>query len=661
MRRYHDAAPDGPPARETAATRKAERRLYLYLQRFCTKAETTSAFGPIAGGRLDPDAPRAIDYTLGPAFLLDRRTYPAGWLVDAAIDAALARHGDHLPLRAAPDLIELDGHLHRYQTLDPFRRALRDLGPTAPLAPALAHAPGHTLAALRAARPDWLPAAEALIAAGALTARPIVPRQARDGLAHLAALLRDIDAAPLVAVLDDLSARIAAFRDLTPQDRPAALAAIAAAVEAGLGVPAFRHEGRHYADRQPFFEDATRDVRDLVVGAPIAAALTGLGDVLDLWHAARLPAHDFRVDRFQTWLDATFPGRDRVGLPELIARDRAARRDPTDIDHPWLAIARLYLPDAFPRALAAALRDAPDAHALPLPPAGPIPDAPCLASADILLLPPDTPDAPWRVVLGEAHRMVCAFRFFLDGLPAEAETEAAIDAILRTARGDELLLKPYDALDAKLSYRYLSPELLDFDPDGRGPTERPAVSWRDLELARTPAGWRLYARHPDHPEPRPARFLFASPRELGGAFSLLGAAANAKGLPPEGTDRTPPVHHGDLTVLRACWAIDPAPLCAALDHPQPHLAAAALARLWADRGLPRYTFVRSAEEPKPIFFDALNPMAHAALATLARQTDSRLVFSEMTPGPDALWFRDDRGRYVAELRLNLVRSATSLP
>jgi hypothetical protein len=35
--------------------------------------------------------------------------------------------------------------------------------------------------------------------------------------------------------------------------------------------------------------------------------------------------------------------------------------------------------------------------------------------------------------------------------------------------------------------------------------------------------------------------------------------------------------------------------------------------------------------------------------------DARVIFEEMLPGPEALWLRDERGRYTFELRVQAER------
>jgi hypothetical protein len=77
-------------------------------------------------------------------------------------------------------------------------------------------------------------------------------------------------------------------------------------------------------------------------------------------------------------------------------------------------------------------------------------------------------------------------------------------------------------------------------------------------------------------------------------------------------------------------------------------------RRWATgQGMPRHVFARVAGEPKPQLVDFSHAASVALLAHQAREGASLRV-SEMRPGPDALWLRDERGRYCCELRMTML-------
>ncbi|MHA1066989.1 lantibiotic dehydratase [Enterobacter ludwigii] len=65
--------------------------------------------------------------------------------------------------------------------------------------------------------------------------------------------------------------------------------------------------------------------------------------------------------------------------------------------------------------------------------------------------------------------------------------------------------------------------------------------------------------------------------------------------------------------------------------------------------LPRWIFVKCDSEPKPLFVDFDNPLSLDALATALKKAKTINV-SEMLPAPDALWLEDQRGRVCCEIR-----------
>lgn len=75
-------------------------------------------------------------------------------------------------------------------------------------------------------------------------------------------------------------------------------------------------------------------------------------------------------------------------------------------------------------------------------------------------------------------------------------------------------------------------------------------------------------------------------------------------------------------------------------------------RLKEALGLPRCVFVLPDNEPKPVFVDFSNFFLVEVLQEMVSRS-STTVITEMLPGPDELWLRDQRGRYCAELRLGV--------
>jgi hypothetical protein len=75
------------------------------------------------------------------------------------------------------------------------------------------------------------------------------------------------------------------------------------------------------------------------------------------------------------------------------------------------------------------------------------------------------------------------------------------------------------------------------------------------------------------------------------------------------------------------------------------------ARLSAD--WPRFVFIGSPSEPKPMCLDLEVPFALSHLQRLARLGKITLV--EMLPAPDGLWLSRRSGKHTSEWRIGMVR------
>jgi len=124
---------------------------------------------------------------------------------------------------------------------------------------------------------------------------------------------------------------------------------------------------------------------------------------------------------------------------------------------------------------------------------------------------------------------------------------------------------------------------------------------------------------------------------------------------------TPRVKIDRLVVSRESWRFDAADLDFAAEKDE--VARFVRTRQWAAAlGIPRYVFVKSSAEEKPIYVDFTSPIYINALAKLVRRTsaaervpDKTIAFVEMLPAHDGLWLTDHEGnRYTSELRLTWV-------
>jgi Lantibiotic dehydratase, N terminus len=119
-------------------------------------------------------------------------------------------------------------------------------------------------------------------------------------------------------------------------------------------------------------------------------------------------------------------------------------------------------------------------------------------------------------------------------------------------------------------------------------------------------------------------------------------------LPP--CERMPRVVIGGVTVSRRQWRMPPDGLTFA--HEPRGVAQYGGARRWArDLGLPRWVFVKTPEERKPVFVDFDSFVLVETFAKLVRAS-SRVSISEMLPDFDQLWLPDAAAdMYTCEIRM----------
>ncbi|MCB9419970.1 MAG: lantibiotic dehydratase [Ardenticatenaceae bacterium] len=122
-------------------------------------------------------------------------------------------------------------------------------------------------------------------------------------------------------------------------------------------------------------------------------------------------------------------------------------------------------------------------------------------------------------------------------------------------------------------------------------------------------------------------------------------------------DYTPRISIDKLVVQRESWrfSADALPFAFETEVTKQFLEV----RQWMrQQGMPRFVFVKTPVEPKPVYVDFASPIYVHMLAKLIRQTvqseldNPQIVISEMYPAHDELWMMDGSGqRYTSELRL----------
>jgi Lantibiotic dehydratase, N terminus len=131
----------------------------------------------------------------------------------------------------------------------------------------------------------------------------------------------------------------------------------------------------------------------------------------------------------------------------------------------------------------------------------------------------------------------------------------------------------------------------------------------------------------------------------------------------------PRITSGRLVLFRRRWSFPPG-TAPALPHEGsgPDAAGAQLfastVRWRCEHGLPRHVFVHTAADPKPFYADLDAPLSvdllrRALTPAAGAAAPPTLHITEMLPGPEDLWVRDDQGRYATELLLHLTGGSHS--
>lgn len=634
-----------PPERDDARSRKRERMVLSYLQRYTAKNDTIGFFGPVGWGRLQPGAPAGVEALPGPDLLEARTVYVEPWAVGALIDRWVAdpEMASAMPWVLHPCLWLRGDRLFGVP-------GTRSLDGGRPL-------PASDAAALRAfRRPASLGRADAVLTdrwrqAGWLVPAIAPPWSARPIPAVRRAVQRWPEGPARQRALDDLhwldGHRQAADRAAGDPDRVAeALTRLETEFEARTGTSAHRGAGQTYAGRTLLYED-TRRALDLTVGDALLARLRGPLPLLlaaARWYtweaAARLDAAidaaaeaviARRGDRpgLPDFVDALAPavgGADPLGLSSLTAELQAGWCEALALT-PGGGVCRRSAED-----VGAALASAFDA---------PGPGFPGARHHSVDLLVGRGAPETALLVLGEIHPGIHPYSTLTtrEQHPCPEVLEAAFAADLPTpgalfAQADSFCRSSHDARLAPAWWHVMA--------DPRCASWRPAsrrLRLGDLELRRGPDGWWAARRG--------GALLFPVARLFERRLRL--AAAQGFQLVPD-AERWPRVMLDGLVVSRETWRVAPASLAPFLTERGGALYRAL--RTWGDDlGLPERVFVRCPEEPKPVLYDRGSLLSTAMFAALARRA-SALTLSEMLPDlKDAALPDADGATYTGEFRL----------
>lgn len=622
-----DSLVRAPADRDDAKLRKKESMLVSYLQRYATKCDTIGFFGPLGWARWSGTT---LTQKPGASLLAERKVFFEPWAIAAVVDGIAGELLADVPLR-------LTGHA-RVALLPPRSVARR-------IAAALPRTPKQLARTLKLSLDETLVAVRELIAAGLVDVAIPVPiahhpeAAVRGATKKLSPELRS----RLTKALDELEAGRDAIENAPREQLAAAIGAVEATFSSHALTEAKRHEGRTYAGRSILYEETRRDAT-VTLGEDLRRKLDApLTVMLEL---ARLYTSQIAARLSQSML-------------REFKRTKAKSVPLVDF---WLSTSKHFEADPPPAVLAAVK----SVQALVAKSVGPV-------------------DSSARELRWSSAVLSAAVREQIEKAgPGWPGARHHAPDVMLAKRGDDFIpvlgelhtgVTPFSTLSVlSLTPHREELELL-YREDLPGPLVTP-IPWEDF--SRSTHDTRLAADddrwHVD------LGFQFASPlpeRRVRRAADLS-VRLGKRGLEVVGKDfrmpldavmerriklraanefhvvawttHRPQVWLDDVVIAREAWRIGRSTLDAwAKDEAsQRYLEVARTAR---SLGWPRWIFVKSPLETKPIYIDLTSPPLVELLCKQAREAPT-LVVSEMLPAPHECWLEDAEGqRFVAELRL----------
>ncbi len=647
-----------PPEATDRSTREKERLVASYVQRYCVKNDSIGFFGPIGWGDW-VDSRTHLAQRPGPALVANRSVYFEHWAIDA-LATTLSRESALRPFMAPRRLprFRLQGQtlcypVGRRTELTPELAAVFALCDGTRLAQELARelAPADEGAVYSAL--------EELAGAGAIQWAFEVPTAGVHPDLHLAVALARVAPADLreraEGALDGLRrGRAAVAASQGPSELDSALRALDATFTGLTGAAGHRLHGKTYAGRTLVYEDCRRDHQLQLgtpllerLGPPLALLLTSARwfthevseryrtQLTALFHRLRLPGGEpLEFAHFWQEASALFPGPDAPGSIVASVRQELQRR--------WAEV--LQLPPSAAAVVRSATQLSPEVQRQF---AAPGPGWPLARhhSPDVLIAAAGeqaVQRGDYQLVLGELHSGLNTLVS-----PVLAKQHPQPEELIRALEADvgQVCVAPvWSKAVSRGDYYSLSDRDLDLEL-GEVRSARPrnqalqvgalVVEEREGQLeVRSRDGLRRFdliaflERH-----------LIA---ESHSAFSPMARAPF-----------TPRVTVDAVVIARATWRFEPQAL------PWPALEEGAArfvaARAWArSLGVPRWAFIKTPEEVKPVYVDFDSPLYVELLAKQLRAA-SAATLSEMLPALNDTWLLDAEGaRYTAELRLAAV-------
>lgn len=640
------------PQQRPAKVKYLERQLYAYLQRLCIKNDTTSFFGPIDYGYINPNVsePFQLERLLNrmPSRRLTRLAY---WAAQTLADLIAA--DENVQLYLIPRLQDgcallPAGELHitvknkrvrlptrllsLLQSMD-GQRSVSDIN--------------------RLFGDDKLPVLRSLANKGWLLLRLEIPTTTFDPLGWLQKWVTQLSEECVSR--DIWQQRLYQFERRTADFAMAAVANkqnILKQLESDFSELTHqivrRGEGQIYADRLLVYDEAQGDIVTCTIGRPLQdSLLTRLQPTLDLCASYSLHLQEVCQQRAKAVFMEMGQGNPVPYLAFVHQLDSTVcladcQADPTvqDFLERLTKCAEARLRDGIIRLEATDLQP----FLRPIPPG-------TLVSPDIFLAAPDISaisQGDYQLIVGEIHygaQVLCHFLTFCkqrSGLvtaleatlppPEMGHVRAAL--VHRRHQGKTFYLE-LPGLSIEVLGRSLKPS------DQIMPVSELKVilDGDRLTLSAYSQKIELYPGDPCSV----SNWLFGTPPVVAPPIRL--------------GDHTPRVEIEGTVMARACWHFRTA------DWLPPHSGNESdlmkhVNRLRLDRGLPEQGFVRLPEERKPFYVDFTNLLSLEFFLTMIRNRMAA-TFMELLPAKEALWLKGPQGTRSCEWRMTIVYGTTN--
>lgn len=281
-------------------------------------------------------------------------------------------------------------------------------------------------------------------------------------------------------------------------------------------------------------------------------------------------------------------------------------------------------------------------------------DYPAATTCDILICAPDKDTinkGTYKIVLGEIQPMrkpLSVFKFFADtslgGFNLVKELKRIHKILGEKYTLGDLLFYPDDiCVD--------SPAMLDIEYGAYSERKKNKISFYDLKLKGENNSVSLIENKKKKP------ILLLTPLSyFGSLFSILTPVIS--GLrSSEKKAHFPRVEIDNFIFQREHWLF----LKKYLFYTQRHYKKKGV-ELWLElekwrrkEGIPKQFFLKIDSLNKPVFIDFENYFAIETLIKFCKRAKEKIYLVEMLPGPEGLWLKDRYGRYTSEFRLILYK------